>query len=147
MSWVGRDPHLGILGTAESTGIPVLRADSLELLDQQATAFVEREPADSLYLIDDDKRIYKIVMNWQYHAAKDRRSQRNTKATFFVLFLVTGLAIGPVSVGVLVAVSVTVLYVAAIRKGIMNEIEAGIGSEVLLVLALSVISLFAGRLH
>jgi hypothetical protein len=141
-TWVDKDRQSGILGTAVSVGSPVLTGESLELLAKQATDFVAREPKDSLYLIDDQKRIRKIVINEKYHAAKERRSQRITIAVFVAILFVTGLAIGPTSVGVPVTACVTALYVTAIRKGFMNEIEAGIGCETLLVLALSVISIF-----
>lgn len=144
-TWVGEDRQSGILGTAVSVGSPVLRAESLELLVEQATALVQREPEDSLYLLDDQKRIRKIVINERYHAAKERRSKRNTIATFVAVLFVTGVALGGAPLGIPAALCVAVLYVATIRNGFMNEVEAGIGYEALLVIALSAFSIFVKK--
>jgi hypothetical protein len=145
ISFEGRDEAAGVLGRfTPRNATPMLAADTLEKLEHDAWAYVGKEPDACLYLTDKDDRLYKIILNQQYHQAAGKAERRLTVAIVLLVFCITCLltaSLGSLGIGALLCfVGVVALYAFIVRMEMFNTIEGAVLCQLLLVMALFLVS-------
>jgi hypothetical protein len=142
-SFEGRDEAVGVLGTRRPSGSrPVATARTLEELEREARAHLGIEPDDVLYLTDGRGRRHRIMTNEKHHAAIAGAARRTAVAVGLLVFSVTCLP-AAVSLGawaILAFAGVAGLYVLVLWLGLFNELEGAVACEILLILALVLVS-------
>lgn len=144
-SFEGRDEAAGVLGTHQLNDTrPVATADTLEELERDARAYLGVEPDAVLYLTDGEGRVRRIMTNEKHHTAIERAGRRTAIALGLLVFSVTCL-LAAVALGawaVVAFVGAAGLYAVALRAGLFNELEGAVVCEIILILALVMISLW-----
>lgn len=139
IDYAARDEAAGTIGSLRDLTSPIGTADTHEAIMEIAYAHLGRHPSDMLYVADANGCVYDIVINRQYH---DERSASGkvivvawTCFVLAVLALISTVLLGIGYVGlILMAVSIS-LYLAIVRSGFFNEIEAGVVCVILVLLA------------
>ena len=151
-SFEGRDERAGILGTFAPCGdSPVITAPTLEDLERDARTFLGNKPEELLYLTDCDCRVFRIVINKEYHeavaqahAAVAQATKRATISLAILAFSVTallGATIGSIGIWpLLFFVGAVILYSLLLTLGLFNEIEGAILCEIMLILAMAAVN-------
>jgi hypothetical protein len=144
-SFEGRDESAGILGRlTPGAAVPVAVADTLEQLQREARAYLGDEPAAFLYLVDADGGVRAIVINRKYHEATEKAERRTAIATALLVLCVTsllGATLGSLGGWALLGfVTAAGLYALILLAGLFNEIEGAVVCEMLLILALLMVS-------
>ncbi len=144
----GRDTAAGILGVYDPRGdSPITTAETLEQLEREAWAYLGREPEVTLYLVDADGRVHRIMINEKHHAIRHKYSAEMETVRRWTAILAALLTF---AMTCLIAASVSVLgacplvgfigavafYTLLVRAGLFNEIEGALLCEILLILFL-----------
>ncbi|MEX0938716.1 MAG: hypothetical protein WDZ59_12720 [Pirellulales bacterium] len=137
----GRDDASGILGIFNpNEAKPVLTADTLEELEQEARAHLGKEPDAFLYLTDGGRRVHRIMINEKHHAAIGRANRRTAVSVAILVFSFTcliGASLAPLgTLALLGFVGTASLYFLILRWDLYNEIEGAVVCEILLIIVL-----------
>ncbi|MCW3097087.1 MAG: hypothetical protein JWL77_2705 [Chthonomonadaceae bacterium] len=146
-AYENRDNAAGILGTFHpGEDQPIATADTLDQLEREARAYLGSEPSALLYLTDADYRVRRILVNEKYHEETRKAKQKAVKAIIVLVFCFTclvGASLGSLGIWPLVAfVGALALYALFIISELLNEIEAAIPTELLLILCIIIIPMF-----
>jgi hypothetical protein len=140
-SFEGRDEAAGILGQYKpGDAAPVLTAQTLEGLKQEARAYLGKEPGASLYLTDAENRVHGIMINEKHHVALERAERHLVISVALLIFCATCLVAASAGVAgkwaLLGFVSTTALYALILRMRLFNVIEGAACCEILLILTM-----------
>ncbi len=137
-----RDEAAGILGSVTPRGAPLLEADDLDSLTLSARAHLGSEPGDYLYLTDGENRVYKMLSNEKHHQALERASSGLWQTRVLLVFTVTalvGAALGGGLPALAAWAALSLVFILVVRVGFLNEVEAGLTFEIMLLIILLVI--------
>lgn len=144
----GCDTAAGILGVYDPHGdSPVTTAETLEQLEREAWAYLGQEPEVTLYLVDAEGRVRRIMINEKHHAIRhkywaeiDNASRWTAILAALLTFAMTCLIAASVSVlgafPLVGFVGAVAFYTLLVRAGFFNEIEGALLCEILLILFL-----------
>lgn len=151
MSYECRDERSGILGAISPKGPPLTQADDLAELETKAFAHLCAEPNDLLYLVDSECRVLKIVVNEKFHEAVTHRDGTIAKLGAVLLFAIAAMIASVLSkqpaINLIAFACVTSVYLLAVRMRLLNEVEAGLGCTILLVVVLGILAVRSHVIH
>ena len=134
-----RNEDAGIIGSIEDMPEPLASANTRDAITEIAYAHLGRHPSDMLYIADSNGLLYEIVISQPYHDERSAQGKAIVVAwTCFVLSTVSLIAtvfLGLGYLGLILLVAFIMLYLAIVRSGFFNEVEAGVFCFIFIVLA------------
>ena len=139
-SYEGRDEDAGILGSISPDSPPIAEGADLEEARLKGLAYLGSEPERSLRITDAEGRVYEILINSKHHSLLEKAERRLCIAIALLVFCVTTLVatvfIDTWPWALLCFVCILLCYVGHLKIGILNEVEAGLFCELILILIL-----------